>query len=1037
MSVLACPCSAAPLYCWLVDVWAKANPEQMALLRVYAGSVSAKPVRRPSSLSSSAPLRQDEGTVRPFVGVARACHLLLYRLSVACWVANHSEWRQLLSASSSIIDPAALFRLRDCPFLSLVASCQSPLFVPQPVSTHTEPASTPSEVDYSHPALRLVDRCGMMRLAGTSPATVDVLLIHRLVAVSHSWFSVFRRPELEFVSVELSQQPTEQQLQQIEAYVRAMIARLPAHCELEAAITAVATQLGLAGPRSATEPISVSVQSLLMRMEYAMEQMQFTSKGYLRICMWQRCRSELIALCHQAASQLQFIKLSSRVNLPASSALLEAFLQHARSTLQQEPTAVGGDVVVVTRLLHDEPGCLNGLSLLLVELHDCTVNELQMEERPRVRLWHSLLKLASLYLAIVHPTTDISRPSSSEHQHTRAETVDMSKHCLRCMERRLSERLQQLIPPSQHRDESAAWMHDTAQQAGVSVSMLQRFKELNESSAGVATVDAAQTGTSMSPAAQLEMDPKAKAEPNTSSSQPTTIPPSASTAAPHREKKVKPADTVNMEQPSAARATSTPTPLASPSPQAQCTVCAKELCDALLLPCYHVSCCQPCGLKLMESEKPCPRCSTSIQRIIPIRLEQGSEMAPHKPIADKASQRTRKRASSPRESGRSIRRRQRDEQPQQANSILQQLQQIDQDATQHSTSQPQQSASKASTETAAGNKAVAAEVAHQSPLPSHSTDFVKLEPAASTTLVSTPLDPLDTLASISHQLLSAPVEPAPALPIVDASVVPPSSDGSAVPSLVTVSIEQPSLTGSTTSILLTPHLIRCRVKTGVVRFTCSACGRVFEGNSSNAHLHMTTHHDIRNVPVLCEDGQVKFRKQRTQRPPDSSEATNGGDEEGGDPTSSQTAHRPRTARSTPLILPLSTDPDSADDRSTGPQPSGQKTRKVLDDGQAGGLPALPTISRSSDVNGGGRKQHRSTPSPPTVVSPAPVSQSPEDELKRVKGQVNRAMDAAVLAASAAATTADSEQQRKRTRGQSRGAEAHHSPSPERLISVSC
>ena len=78
------------------------------------------------------------------------------------------------------------------------------------------------------------------------------------------------------------------------------------------------------------------------------------------------------------------------------------------------------------------------------------------------------------------------------------------------------------------------------------------------------------------------------------------------------------------------------------------------------------------------------------------------------------------------------------------------------------------------------------------------------------------------------------------------------------PTASAVSAEQPSTPQG-------PHLVRCRVKTGVVRFTCSSCSRVFEGNSSNAHLHMTTHHNVRNVPVLCEDGQVKYRKQRVQR----------------------------------------------------------------------------------------------------------------------------------------------------------------------------
>ena len=63
----------------------------------------------------------------------------------------------------------------------------------------------------------------------------------------------------------------------------------------------------------------------------------------------------------------------------------------------------------------------------------------------------------------------------------------------------------------------------------------------------------------------------------------------------------------------------------SAEPAVSCAVCHVLPRDALLLPCYHVSCCQQCAQLLMAQGRPCPTCASSVLRTVPIRLEQAVE----------------------------------------------------------------------------------------------------------------------------------------------------------------------------------------------------------------------------------------------------------------------------------------------------------------------------------------------------------------------------------------------------------------------------
>ena len=56
------------------------------------------------------------------------------------------------------------------------------------------------------------------------------------------------------------------------------------------------------------------------------------------------------------------------------------------------------------------------------------------------------------------------------------------------------------------------------------------------------------------------------------------------------------------------------------SVDADCTVCRSRQCSAMLLPCYHVSCCFKCALQLKNTAQSCPRCETRIDDFLLIRL---------------------------------------------------------------------------------------------------------------------------------------------------------------------------------------------------------------------------------------------------------------------------------------------------------------------------------------------------------------------------------------------------------------------------------
>lgn len=836
---------AAPLYCWILDSWAVSNPEKMAQLRSLVADVVSKPLRKQASVSALPtilPLPEEEA-VRPFLVLVRACHMLLYRLSVSCWVANHSEWRKLLVASSYVIDPTALFRLHDFPFVSLVASCQSTLFWKQPASNWNYASGQQSD-EYSHPGLRLVDRCGIMQLVGTSPVTFDVQRIYQLVAISHSWFPVFRRPELDFVPVELTKPLMEQQLQQIETYVKTIVARLPLHCNLDGAVTAVAAQLGLVDSWTGTEPVS-SAQPLLMRLQTAVQHMADTAGAYMRKCVWQRCRAELIAMCTEGASQLH----SAQLGLAHPCQRLESlkhFLNKARLTLQHEFCGADMDRESVTQLLlHDEMGCLKGLSLLLAELN--AVHELNVAETPpRSRPRHTLLKLASLYLAIVHPHTNIARPSR-QHQHSTSvdgadgAAIGASDQCLQCVEQRLNECVQRMMPP-RILDEPAGWMKDVAQQTGVSVEMLVRFNELLDSHAAAASSTGIVTPLNAESRATQVMG--------------------CSTLSASSRPKISETSDVPMccDEKHSIAAVSTKAAVTSDSSMCQlpCVDCKMAVCDALLSPCCHVTCCQRCAVLRMEDDRLCPRCSTHIKRIFSVCVDPTREILPLKRKLDKTSSggTIKKRAAHPRDSNGSVQQHQRDEQ---THSPLHSSQmQLPMSATAGADTQQ----ITALPDTASGSPVAAMEVSHPHTVKEQIADTVKSTSAASivdhsltNTETSDFFNPLETLASLSNQLLSSPSSPVPNASVASPA---PSDSGASNPSL---SVEQAGVSSSFSE----PHLIRCRVKTGVVRFTCSVCARVFENNSSNAHLHMTTHHSVTRVPVMGEDGQVKYRKQRTHR----------------------------------------------------------------------------------------------------------------------------------------------------------------------------
>ena len=602
---LLCPvssCVAAPLYCWMVDVWAKEHPSEMAELRAFAGGAGSKPVRKPQSVSPSSPspAQEEDEAVRPFVGVIRAFHELLYLLSVSCWVANHSEWRRLNMASSFVLDPLILHRLRSYPFVSLVVLCKSPLFDVPPMSLYTD-SVTASEVCRGSLARQLVEHSGVLHPAdGASSVTSDVHLLQQLMGfMSHCWLSAFRMPHLEMVALSFAQQPMDdQQLQQIEPYVRTVVARLPTLRGLgglETALTALAALLGPTDPRSVTENVSpLSLQTSSIRVQHAMESMQKYLKSSLRTCVWHRFRSEAHSLCHRTWPQLQH---SGRMSKSIEE-LIDVF-DDAWATLQSETAAVKSEAVVAAWLLQDETQWAAALSQLLAELRDCTVAELGMKDRSRVRGWRTLIKLASLYLAAVQPYPAIGR-TSREHNHRLTADAGGSEQCLLCIERQLSERVDELMPWLN--SPRVAWMDDAAQQ----VDMVPRlFHTLYHDTHLETSLFNAGTVIASVPV-DIYLHSKALSTP------------------------FRTAERISasyMVTAHAMQAASGVPPSTLSSSPAVCTVCNTEVCDALLLPCYHVTCCQSCGLWLMKEHKPCPRCFTVIQRIIPVRIEKEVEEA--------------------------------------------------------------------------------------------------------------------------------------------------------------------------------------------------------------------------------------------------------------------------------------------------------------------------------------------------------------------------------------------------------------------------
>lgn len=107
-----------------------------------------------------------------------------------------------------------------------------------------------------------------------------------------------------------------------------------------------------------------------------------------------------------------------------------------------------------------------------------------------------------------------------------------------------------------------------------------------------------------------------------SSGQPTIASSSHSAHPLHGVKNVERQSAGNADKAGEVRAANAAALSTPPPPPALCTVCSVSTCDAVLLPCFHLSCCQPCGRQLIEDGECCPRCSTTIQQLIPFRLEQ-------------------------------------------------------------------------------------------------------------------------------------------------------------------------------------------------------------------------------------------------------------------------------------------------------------------------------------------------------------------------------------------------------------------------------
>ena len=630
-------------------MWARQHPEDMEQLRALAGGVGSKPQQRKpqSSLTVPAVKQEDESATRQLLDVAvRTYNVLLYWLSATGWVGNNVEWRKLSAVSSSVIDPALLLRLRPFPFVSLAVLCQSAVFEPQPVpksasaqhglSGVSESVTRPGGVEPMNLALRLFGQGGILRLIGGDPSLVgDVLHIQDLMfSTAHRLLSVCR-PEMALLTSLLLQQSTDQQLQQGEACMSSIVARPHALVGLEAAIPTLAVQLGLNQSRPDTEPASLHALLATKLDNIVGEDADLLPELAADVCVGaMSSRADFnvstskvtVGRCPQ---QLTFRPAWPEVYISGLSP------RHAAEIGIGVAGAVAGATMVAARLLTNTPRLATGMSLLLRELDECTADDLHtIAQRPHVRLWATLLALASFYLAIVHPSSDTSGPS---RQHTHAEPAGLGmSECLLCVEQGLSDRLQRLMP-SQSTDEPAAWMKEAARQAGVPAQLFVRFDKLNDSAAGSASSDA---------------DP---GEDNTQRSN-NSSESSAQTVNEAAARRSSSMDRTALEE------TSTDAASTCPQTQALCTVCSSEPCDAVLLSCYHVSCCQPCGRILAREDKPCPRCSTRILHLMPIRLEPGGSVAVNESAIGRAGKRrTTARSTSPMDNTRSIRPCQRDE----------------------------------------------------------------------------------------------------------------------------------------------------------------------------------------------------------------------------------------------------------------------------------------------------------------------------------------------------------------------------------------
>ncbi len=1008
-------CAAAPLYCWLVETWADTHPKEMAQLRVYAGGAVAKPSRKPPPTPTSvpSPVQPAEETLRSFRSVARGCVTLLSQLSLSYRVAHSVEWHHFWRSThhSCVVDPATLLRVRDYPFVSLAVLCHSPLFDPLTL------ASMQWSMGAADPAFQLFSLCGITRLGWDGPVDTGAIdLMHRLLSVSPDspgWLSLFRQLRLDVLPMKLTPLLTDQELAAMEKHVSLMVLPYEATQHLlEDALATLTGQLNHHRPDTAVNHTAHSVQPVLLETEHALERMLTASGTYLRCCMWQRCRVDMMWLSQRAVGQLQPSQSSS----DTIATRLRLFLHPTTLAVQASAPAdgIGGAISVTWPLLHDDQACVDALSLLVSQLEGCTLDMPTLSPlfyltSARERLWHTLLVLTSLYVAIVHPLSSalLIRPAR-KHEHGLFD--DFHEQCLLCLEQRLAGRGLQLPTTWM----TAAWK-EAAQVAGVSVLVFRVFEEINQLAMYTDPHSLGSQANALPiPLATKQSDSSANGARGIDSHPDTPV------------NGVKAAETcsdirASRPTPAAPQDTSTTAAVLPLTPSlAPCAVCNSAEADALLLPCQHASCCQQCAGKLKEQYKSCPRpgCTSGIQWIIAIeRKHRTQEVCYHVPPAT-ASEPPPGKLSAPLAVVESTL----SKPPPQTGSVSQQ-----------SSSQPPQSMTTAATQSPAvhflasttapppalANEVKVAVVGSAATLSVVPHSSVPVTPLGAAVVFDQPIDPLLNLALVASDskidpLLASPEVPIPAASIGTATIVVPPVDSIA---LVTPALQAQSLPPA----LQIPHLRRRRVQTGVVRFTCSACNRMFEGNSSNAHLHMTTHHNVRNVSVVYEDGQIKQRKTRANQrvmltgpmePVEPMEPSTGSEHEAAESDKPKAAEESRPARSTAMP----SDVLVADSTLAAVRPIGPKSGDFIEQRMVV-QPALPitTISSalvSSTTVKAAKPFDFTAPSKP----PPSLPQSYTDEVARVQHQVSRAKREAEVA--------DNERQSKWQRVDT-AAESHH------------